>query len=382
MSIGIRGLVVVAVLAASSAPAVGQARPEAELAALVKAYFALGDPPEWQALERLPGFKWAPLPPSELTHCLPSGDCFARQGSTTLGGRQVMAGASGARTMVVSLLLRNMGQPLGGGAVAAALEGAGLGGKLARCPIKPEAPGTSWYRLEGDGKPLGFLAVQPPAAGRPNEGFVISRGAELPALAPNLLALYTEQCAPGAARAPVATGKPHELLAAVVVKLLVPGARPGFYDWKALGELATGITWLGDGPKKMDLTSQGDPNPIARTGSLELAGRKFSVLASGTAGEVRAVRLEEGGLHPRGEHMLGVVYEKGIAVRLTRCGPVYTESTNNWYALSSSGTRPAQIRQSIRYDGNQVQDSYEIRLDGTLPPRDSRDRDPGVNGCR
>jgi hypothetical protein len=40
------------------------------------------------------------------------------------------------------------------------------------------------------------------------------------------------------------------------------------------------------------------------------------------------------------------------------------------------------IRQSIRYDGNQVQDSYAIRLDGTLPTRDPRDRDPGVNGCR
>jgi hypothetical protein len=40
------------------------------------------------------------------------------------------------------------------------------------------------------------------------------------------------------------------------------------------------------------------------------------------------------------------------------------------------------IRQSIRYDGNQVQDAYELRLDGSLPPRDPRDRNPGVNDCR
>jgi len=80
--------------------------------------------------------------------------------------------------------------------------------------------------------------------------------------------------------------------------------------------------------------------------------------------------------------MLGVVYEKGITVRLVRCGPVYTESTNNWYSLVGAGTRPAMIQQSIRYDGNQVQDSYALRLDGTLPARDPRDRDPGVNGCR
>jgi hypothetical protein len=79
--------------------------------------------------------------------------------------------------------------------------------------------------------------------------------------------------------------------------------------------------------------------------------------------------------------MLGVVYEKGIAVRLVRCGPVYSASTNNWYQLTSPRTRPAMIRQSIGYDGNQVADTYELRLDGTLPARDPRDRNPGVNGC-
>jgi hypothetical protein len=96
---------------------------------------------------------------------------------------------------------------------------------------------------------------------------------------------------------------------------------------------------------------------------------------------VKAFFLEENGLHPKGEHMLGVVYEKGIAVQLVRCGPVYTESTNNWYSLNSRGTRPAMILQSIRYEGNNVQDSYQLRLDGTLPTRDSRDRNPGTNGC-
>ena len=94
------------------------------------------------------------------------------------------------------------------------------------------------------------------------------------------------------------------------------------------------------------------------------------------------MNLEENGLHPRGEHMLGVVYEKGITVKLVRCGPVYTQSTNNWYSLVSARTRPAMIRQSIRYDGDSVQDSYELRLDGTLPARDPRDRDPGVSDCR
>jgi hypothetical protein len=39
------------------------------------------------------------------------------------------------------------------------------------------------------------------------------------------------------------------------------------------------------------------------------------------------------------------------------------------------------LRQSIRYEGNQVQDSYELRLDASLPARDARDRDPGMGGC-
>jgi hypothetical protein len=119
-----------------------------------------------------------------------------------------------------------------------------------------------------------------------------------------------------------------------------------------------------------------------QSGQAAFSGRKFSVMASGTPAQVKIVRLEELGLHPRGEHMLGVVYQKGITVQLVRCGPVYTESTNNWYSLTSARTRPAMIRQSIRYDGNQVQDAYELRLDGSLPARDPRDRNPGVNDCR
>ena len=117
-------------------------------------------------------------------------------------------------------------------------------------------------------------------------------------------------------------------------------------------------------------------------GTLKLGGREFFVLVSGSASQVQTIYLDEMGLHPRGEHMLGVMYQKGVAVQLSRCGPVYTESTNNWYALTSAKTRPAMIRQSIRHDGNQVQDTYELRLDGSLPARDSRDRNPGVNGCR
>ena len=356
-------------------------KPEDEFAGLVKAYLGMSQPPDWKAIEQLPGIKWAPLPPTSLKNCLPNGDCFARQGNATVGDRAMTVVATGARTMVFHLMIRNTSAPLGEPTIVAALKAAGLTADLVRCPIKAGSGGTDWYRLTGAGASSGHLSIQPAAPGRAGEGYVLSSGDELPALQPNQLAQYTEQCAPGAARAPVSTSKPHELIARTIVDLLPPASGGAAYDWKTFTALPSGITWIGDGPKPADLSFKNDPNPVMQSGEATYAGRKFSAMASGTPTQVRNVYLEEMGQHPKGEHMLGVVYEKGIAVKLVRCGPVYTESTNNWYSLTSAKTRPAMIRQSIHYDGNQVGDTYELRLDGTLPTRDARDRNPGTNGC-
>jgi len=351
---------------------------EDEFAGMAKAYYGMGLPAPWEGIEKIPGLKWGPAH-KELTNCLPNGDCFARQGVASLAGRNFVVVASGARTMVVNILIRNMSTPIGDSLIVAALGRAGFTTALARCPVRSGSGGTNWYRVGGSGLADGFISIQPAGPGRPNEGYTFSQGTELPALQPAQLALYSEQCAAGVERKVVSTSKPHEALAEAVVALLARGA--ALYDWKSLASLATGIAWNGDGPKPTDLTSRGDANPVGQTGSVTLAGRKFSAMASGTPTQVRIIYLDETGRHPKGEHMLGVVYEKGIAVRLVRCGPVYTESTNNWYSLQSAGTKAANIRQSINYDGNNVTDSYELRLDGTLPNRDPRDRNPGTNGC-
>ncbi len=355
-------------------------KPEDELAGFVRNYLAMGHPPGWEEVDALPKTKWSPLPPTSLQNCLPDGNCYTRQGSASIGGRTVTIMATGARTMVVTLYLRNAAAPLGQPAVVAALKQAGLGAELARCPVRGSAGSTNWYRLTGTTP--GYLAFQTVRGQRPSEGLVITTGADLPRLQPNQLALYSLQCGEGQEQKPVSTTRPHEKLAEVVVALLVP-ASASAVDWKTLTGLATGIEWLGDGPKPTDLKAlKNDPNPVSQTGVAKYAERGFSVLVSGTPAQVKNVYLDEMGRHPRGEHMLGVVYEKGITVRLVRCGPVYTESTNNWYSLQSARTRPAMIQQSIGYDGDQVHDSYALRLDGTLPVRDPRDRDPGVNGCR
>jgi hypothetical protein len=356
-------------------------KPEEQLAAVLKAWFAVGQPAGWEAIDSLPGFRWSETGPRSLQRCLPNGDCYARQGTASIAGRNLVAVASGARTMVMTLALRNTGAPFGESALVAGLRQAGLTAELARCPVREASGASRWYRMSGSGPATGFLQIQPAGPGRPSEGFMITQGNDLPALPAAQVALYSEQCAPGVARNPVSTVKPPEAIAEVIVALLAQTAGAALYDWAALAALPTGIRWLGDGPVPTDLTSRGDPNPVSRSGDVALGGRRFSVLASGTVAQVKTVYFEESGLHPRGEHVLGVVHAKGVAVRLVRCGPVYSESTNNWYSLSSARTRPAHIRQSIRYDGNQVQDAYELRLDGTLPARDPRDRNPGQNGC-
>ncbi len=356
--------------------------PEQELAAIVKAFVVMPQPAEWQALDRLPGVRWAALPPTSLQNCAADGSCFVRQGMVSIGGRSIAVIATGARTMVFNIYFRNGGAPLGEEAVLGALKDASLTTTLARCPVRGSAGSTNWYRLGGANVAPAFLSIQAATARRNGEGFVINASATLPRLQPNQLALYSEQCDAGAVQQPVATSKPHEQLAERVVALLVPTSAAALYDWKALAALPTGITWNAAGPARGDLSYRNDRNPYNMSGSLTLAGRDFSLLASGTATQVTTIYFDEGGLHPRGEHMLGVVYQKGIVVQLSHCGPMYTESTNNWYAVTSARTRPALIRQSIRYDGNQVQETYELRLDGSQPSRDPRDRAPGVNGCR
>jgi len=356
--------------------------PEGDFAAIVKAFLSPAMVTDWSGLEALPSIRWAAPAPTSLQNCLPDGGCYTRQGTASPCGRNLAVVVTGARTIVSYIYMRNGSAPLGEAAVLEALRQAGIQPELARCPVRGGTGGTNWYRLTGEGLSPGVLSVQTVCNGRPCEGFVLSQGEALPKLQPNQVSLYSEQCAADAVQQPVSTLKPHELLAQTIVALLPPASGPALPAWPALAAVASGIAWSADGPKPGNLTHLNDANPMIQTGSATLAERPFSAVAAGTAEQVKVVYLDEGGLHPRGEHVLGVVYEKGIAVQLVRCGPVYTESTNNWYRLTSAGTRPVMIRQSIRYDGNQVQDSYALRLDGTLPARDPRDRDPGVSGCR
>src|SRR5262249_39466103 len=161
---------------------------------------------EWTAVARIPGSKWAPLPPAEFKNCLPDGGCYARQGTLSLGGRNLVLIATGARTIVSHVYLRNTGTAFGETAVLAALGKAGLSAQLARCPL-PGTPGdTNWYRLSAAAAQPGVLSVQRSCGGKPCEGFSVSFGSNLPALQPNQLRMYSEECGAGAvAGKPVST---------------------------------------------------------------------------------------------------------------------------------------------------------------------------------
>jgi hypothetical protein len=335
---------------------------------------------DWQGIEKLPGIKWAPLPPTMLQNCLPDGGCFTRQGMLVTEGRNLVVIATGARTIVTHIYFRNSTTPIGEAAILTALKAEGLSAELARCPARGSIGGTNWYRLNGMGSERGYLSVQTSCNGKPCEGFSVSLGEDLPPLQPNQLSLYSEKCSatdPGD-RKSVSTVMPHEQLAQIIVTLLPQESGPAFYNWKMLTTLLPATQWTPGGAKK----GYGDEiNPWGLSGQLRLSQRGFSLLAIGSPTQVKTISFEEMGLHPRGEDLLGVLRANGFNVRLSRCGPVYTESTNNWYSLGSAKTRPVMLRQSLRVDGKQLQDTYELRLDNSLPKRDPRDRDPGVDGC-
>jgi hypothetical protein len=358
------------------------AGPEEQFVEAVKVALGKNFNTDWSGLDALSGIKWVPLPPTSLQNCLPDGGCFARQGAAKFGDHSLTVIASGARTFVTNIYFRSTARAMGETNVLDALKQAGFASELARCPVQGTIGGTNWYRLQSAGANPGVLSVQSSCNGKPCEGFQLTLGADLPQLQPRQVAMYSERCsgAPETRRA-VSTSSPQELIARSL-SAFIPAASGEAPDWPAITKAPPEAKWNGTEPRRMDLTFKLDPNPYSITGSIALAQRQFSLIASGTQTRPQTVYFDENGLHPRGEDVLRLLRGQGFDLRLARCGPVYTESTNNWYGVTGAATKPVMLLQSIRIDGKQVQDGYAIRLDNTLPKRDPRDRDPGVSGCK
>lgn len=380
IQVGSAAVVVLSSLVLAQAPA--KSKPEGELVGIIQAFLSKTFNNDWAGVEKLPLIRWMSAP-VELRNCLPDGNCFARQGAVSVGGRSVSAVAAGARTFTASLYLRNGSSPFGEAAVLSALRAASFTVELGRCAASGQpGGGTNWYRLLSAESSPGVLSIQTSCNGTPCEGFVVSQGEGLPPLQPNQVRFYSEVCGPGADRKPVSTLLPHEVLAQILASLIPPTSEAASHDWKAFMALKTQVQWAQYGVTKSPLTFLGDPNPFSASGAVIYAGRSYNVMASGSETQVKVAYFAESGLHARREDPLGVLRAQGFGVQLARCGPVYTESSNNWYRVTSDTTRVVTLQQSIRRDGSQFQDRYALRLDGTLPTRDPRDRDPGVGGCQ
>jgi hypothetical protein len=289
------------------------AAPATQLIEAVKVALGKNFNTDWGGLDALPGIKWAPLPPTSLQNCLPDGGCFARQGVARFGDHGLNVIASGARTFVTNIYFRSTARAMGETNVLDALKQAGFAPELARCPVKGTSGGTNWYRLQSASTNPGVLSVQSSCNGKPCEGFQLTLGGDLPQLQPRQLAMYSERCsgAPETRRA-VSTSSPQELIAQSL-SAFIPAASGEASDWSAITKVLPEAKWNSTEPRRMDLTFKLDPNPYSITGSVALAQRQFSLIASGTQARPQTVYFDENGLHPRGEDVLRLLRGQGSA---------------------------------------------------------------------
>ena len=82
-------------------------KPEEEFAGIISAFLSREFVTDWRGIEKLPGVTWAALPPVELKTCLPEGGCYTRQGTVSIGGRNLMVVATGARYASTTPALRS-----------------------------------------------------------------------------------------------------------------------------------------------------------------------------------------------------------------------------------------------------------------------------------
>jgi len=187
-----RCAIIATVLFSSAAAAAPD--PAAALAEFIKPLLVLpaDSGGAWEDLEKVPAVRWAAGPPTMLDKPSPDGNFFARPGQATVGGRSLGIVASGARSMVFSIYLRDSAPPMEPEALIAGFRQAGFVVTPARCPISPggTAP-RRWYRLSMARKKPAILYAGPLRSG--GSGYTLYLN-DLPPLTPSEAALYTDKC--------------------------------------------------------------------------------------------------------------------------------------------------------------------------------------------
>jgi hypothetical protein len=325
----------------------------------------------WEGIEAAPAIKWG-QGPVEHSRASPDGNFYARPGQATLSGRALSVVASGARTMVFSVYLRDPTPPMAPEALVAGLREAGFTVTPARCPVDPSgAAPKRWHRLALAGKKPAFLYAGPLQSG--GSGYTLYLD-QLPAMTQSEAGLYTDDCraagkaaAGGGAAARPTTGQAG--IVAVIGALLRPVGAPASLPWASLATLPA-ITWPKLTPTKMTnpWTDGGlDPNPQLLEGEFKTATTRMTVIATGDARAANHVSLIDGANLPRGAVFDGLI-RGGYAITALRCGKPYTEMTDSFYRIAGPGKQAAILYRRVSMGGGKSSESYGLRLDNVLPP--------------
>jgi len=327
----------------------------------------------WEGIEAAPAIKWG-QGPVELSRPSPDGNFYARPGQATLSGRSLSVVASGPRTMVFSIYLRDPTPPMAPEGLVAGLREAGFTVTPARCPI--DASGAApkrWHRLALAGKKPAFLYAGPLQSG--GSGYTLYLD-QLPAMTQNEAGLYTDDCRAagkaaagggGGAGARPTTGQAG--IVAVIEALLRPVGAPPSLPWASLAALPA-ITWPKLKPMKMTnpWTDGGvDPNPQLLEGEFKTATTRMTAIATGDDRAANHFSLIDGGNLPRGAVFDGLMRE-GYAITALRCGKPYTEMTDSFYRITGPGKQAAILYRKVSMGGGKSSETYGLRLDNVLPP--------------
>ena len=326
---------------------------------------------DWRDLDAVTFVHWQPLPPNMLDDGLPDGSYFTRRGLAKLDGRPVGVVATGARTMVMNLYFRNVGAPIGDGAVITPLERLGIRAELVRCPIAPATSGDRWWRISGAGKRAAILQSQTTCNGKACEGYALLLGGVLLSMSPQEREHYTDRCAgPQAGTALTSLPPWDEQLAAIFDAWIRTGATSGM-PWNALGAIGA-IRWQPLPPRESTQPWK-EPYPyrFALTGEVDLGGRLLQATATGDQATTVNLYFEDQHTHASRGNVLASLQIMGYQVRLLRCGKVYTRSSRNWYELKHASAPDAVLDYGLRCDSDncpRAQESFFLSRRTGLPP--------------
>ncbi len=370
-------------LVSSSAAATGE-----ELARTISAFMLPAGPEasfrDWRELEAVTAVRWQPLPPNMLDDGLPDGSYFTRRGLAQLDGRPVGVVTTGARTMVMNLYFRNVGAPVGDGAVLGPLEQLGFHAELIRCPVAPATSGDRWWRISGTGKRAAILQSQTICDGKRCEGYALLLGGILPTMNPQQRKLYTDRCAgPQAGTALPSLPPWDEQLAAIFDAWIRTGTDAGV-GWDALGTISA-VRWQPPAPQEAGQPwKEFYPYRFALSGEADLGGRMLLATATGERTAAMNLYLEDRQTQSSRGNLLASLQGKGYQVRLLRCGKVYSRSSRNWYEIKRAGSPPAMLAYGLRCDSDscpRAEESFVLSRPATLPSLQPGEVDAVAGRC-